>query len=152
MPLPYNARLAALRNFPLSIFHSPHAVPLQRSIDAPAIPLRQLPHLLCKQHGERQEDHPRKTEQAIASIERQERQQRRQADLPPEQARLKGRAGEGRGGIGDGQAEGKAAGPAQQGDGRPRQQHRPGAENGQGIDHGDERAQKHGVRPPQRGE
>ena len=93
-------------HFPFSIFHSPHAVPLQRSIDAPAIPLRQLPHLLCKQHGERQEDHPRKTEQAITRVERQERQQRRQADLPPEQARLKGRAGKGRGGIGDGQAEG----------------------------------------------
>ena len=38
MPLPYNARLAALRNFPLSIFHSPHAVPLQRSIVPPPFP------------------------------------------------------------------------------------------------------------------
>ena len=95
---------------------------------------RMIPELAEEDGADRKEDHAGNADRFIAGVERKQREDRGEADLLADEARLKGLAREGRDGVEDQEADAAGGIAVQKFEQRPRNEDCACAEDGERVD------------------
>ena len=93
-----------------------------------------IPELAEEDGADRKEDHAGNADRFIAGVERKQREDRGEADLLADEARLKGLAREGRDGVEDQEADAAGGIAVQKFEQRPRDEDGAGAKDGERVD------------------